>query len=40
MIRSAGGRIITEKGTDYLVNKQLIPEEKVSIKRVISMEEQ
>lgn len=38
VLRSAGGRLITEKGTDYLAKKKLIPEEKVTIKRVISVE--
>ena len=39
ILRSAGGRLITEKGVNYLVEKKLIPEEKVTIKRVISVEE-
>ena len=39
VMRSAGGRVITEKGVNYLAEKKLIPEEKVTIKRVISVEE-
>lgn len=38
VLRSSGGRIITDKGTEYLAKKNIIPEEKVPIKRVISME--
>lgn len=37
--RSPGGRIITDRGIDYLAKRQLIPQDKATIKRVISMEE-
>ncbi len=38
ILRSSGGRTITDKGSEYLAEKRLISEEKVAIKRVISVE--